>query len=173
MSRAARNSSLETRTARLRLKVRRTPYFAKIAQGLRLGYYRGSIAGSWVASRYRGDKAYDTEAIGIADDTLNADGATILDYWQAQEHAKRWAELQRLIADGVISGGPYTVENAVRDYLAEISAEKKPSLVKDATTKFQCADLARPRLNRSRKTDHRSPKPVAQQNSDPTQTSTL
>jgi hypothetical protein len=40
MARTARNSSLETRTARARLRIRRTPYFAKIAKGLRLGYYR-------------------------------------------------------------------------------------------------------------------------------------
>jgi hypothetical protein len=42
MARTARNSSLETRTARARLRIRRTPCFAKIAKGLRLGYYRGS-----------------------------------------------------------------------------------------------------------------------------------
>ena len=89
MTRSARNTSLETRTARTRLRIRRTPYFAKIAKGLRLGYYRGAVAGSWIAGHYRGNGVYATEAIGAADDTLEADGINVFDYWQAQEHARR------------------------------------------------------------------------------------
>src|ERR1700709_928087 len=112
MARTARNSALETRTARTRLRIRRTPYFTKIAKGLRLGYYRGSIAGSWVARCYRGAGVYATAKIGMADDTLDADGIKVLDYWQAQEHARRWGERQRLIAEGRLRDGTYTVENA-------------------------------------------------------------
>src|SRR5438067_943826 len=118
MARTARNSSLETRTARVRLRIRRTPYFAKIAKGLRLGYYRGSVSGSWVARYYRGAGVYATEALGIADDTLDADGVKVLDYWQAQDRARQWGERQRLLAEGRLREGTYTVENAVTDYLA-------------------------------------------------------
>src|ERR1700704_380647 len=92
MARTARNSSLETRTARARLRIRRTPYFAKIAKGLRLGSYRGSVSGSWIARCYRGAGVYATEALGVADDTLDADGVKVLDYWQAPEHARRSGE---------------------------------------------------------------------------------
>jgi hypothetical protein len=46
---------------------------------------------------------------------------TILDYWQAQEHAKRWADRQRQIAEGRLHDGPYTVANAVKDYLGEVA----------------------------------------------------
>jgi integrase len=130
--RAARHSSLETRTARARLPARRTPYFAKIAKGLRLGYYRGAVSGSWVASFYRGTKGYDTEAIGAADDTTDADGVTVFDYWQAQDYARKWAERQRLIAAGIIRSGPYTVADAISDYLVEAAAEKKPTAVQGA-----------------------------------------
>jgi integrase len=136
MARTARNSSLETRTARARLRVRRTPYFAKIAKGLRLGYYRGSVAGSWIARSYRGGGVYATEALGIADDTVDADGVKVLDYWQAQERARRWGERQRLIAEGMLREGSYTVANAVNDYLAEIAAEKKPVAVQGAKYVF-------------------------------------
>jgi integrase len=136
MARTARNSALETRTARTRLRIRRTPYFAKIAKGLRLGYYRGSIAGSWVARCYRGAGVYATEALGIADDTLDADGVKVLDYWQAQEHARRWGERQRLIAEGRLREGSYTVANAVADYLTEITAEKNPDAVQGARYVF-------------------------------------
>lgn len=136
MARTARNSSLETRTARTRLRIRRTPYFAKIAKGLRLGYYRGSVSGSWVARYYRGAGVYATEALGIADDTLEADGVKVLDYWQAQDHARRWGERQRLVAEGLVREGRYTVENAVDDYLAEIKAEKSEAAYKGAKYVF-------------------------------------
>jgi integrase len=141
MARTARNSSLETRTARTRLRIRRTPYFAKIAKGLRLGYYRGSIAGSWIARCYRGAGIYATEAIGVADDTLDADGVKVLDYWQAQEHARRWGERQRLIAEGMVREGTYTVADAVKDYLAEIAAEKRPTSVRNAKYIFDASIL--------------------------------
>src|SRR3954470_12137183 len=119
MARTARNSALESRTARARLRIRRTPYFAKIAKGLRLGYYRGSVSGSWIARCYRGAGVYAPEALGIGDDTLDADGIKVLDYWQAQERARRWGERQRLIAEGVVREGCYSVAHAVADYLAE------------------------------------------------------
>lgn len=141
MARIARNSSLETRTARTRLKVRRTPYFAKIAKGLRLGYYRGAVSGSWVARYYRGAGAYNTEALGIADDTLDADGVKVLDCWQAQEHARRWGERQRLLAAGMVREGTYTVSNAITDYLAEIAAEKRASSVRNAKYIFDASIL--------------------------------
>src|SRR3984957_21164846 len=121
LARSARHSALETRTARARLPIRRTPYFAKIAKGLRLGYYRGAVAGSWTASFYRGSGSYETTAIGGADDTVDADGIKVFDYWQAQEQARRWGERQRLIAAGSVHKGPYTVSNAVADYLREIT----------------------------------------------------
>ena len=44
--------------------IARTPYFAKIAKGLKLGYYRGAVAGSWVAGFYLGSGNYHTTAIG-------------------------------------------------------------------------------------------------------------
>jgi len=153
------------------LCIRRTPYFAKIAKGLRLGYYRGAIAGSWIARHYRGNGIYTTEAIGAADDTLEADGVTILDYWQAQEQAKRWADRQRQIAEGRLHGGPYTVANAVKDYLGEVAAEKSPAAVQGAKYVFdawilpelgsiQIEKLTTDRLNRWRNKIATQPKRV-------------
>jgi integrase len=136
MARTARNSFLESRTARARLRIRRTPYFAKIAKGLRLGYYRGAVAGSWIARCYRGAGVYATEALGVADDTVDADGIKVLDYWQAQEQARRWGERQRLIAEGMVREGTYSVADAVKDYLAEITAEKSPTAVRGAKYVF-------------------------------------
>ena len=83
-----------------------------------------------------GDGVYATEAIGAADDTLEADGVNVLDYWQAQEHARRWVERQRQIAEGRLREGPYTVADAVKDYLGEIAAEKWPAAVQGAKYVF-------------------------------------
>jgi integrase len=171
MPRSARHSSLETRTARTRLRVRRAPYFAKIAKGLRLGYYRGAVAGSWIASYYRGAQTYDSIAIGPADDTIDADGVTVFDYWQAQDKARRWGERQRLIAAGGVRKGSYTVSDAVTDYISEIKAEKKPSAVKGAEYVFdawilpelgtiQVEKLTTDRLNRWRNKLATNPKRV-------------
>ena len=92
MPRSARHANLETRTGRARLRMRRAPYFVKIAKGLRLGYYRGTTAGTWIGRRYLGNGSYETDALGLADDTTEADEVTVLDYWQAQEAVRRWAE---------------------------------------------------------------------------------
>ncbi len=136
MARVARHSSLETRNARTRLRPRRTPYFAKIAKGLHLGFYRGANGGSWIARSYAGGGIYHTEALGLADDTLDADGVKVLDYSQAQDQARRWGEKQRLIAEGIVKPGSYTVGDAVKDYLAEIAAEKRPAAMRGAQYVF-------------------------------------
>jgi integrase len=153
------------------LRIRRTPYFAKIAKGLRLGYYRGAVAGSWIARHYRGGGIYATEAIGVADDTLEADGINVLDYWQAQDHAGRWAERQGQIAEGRLRDGPYTVADSVKDYLGEIAAEKSPVAVQGAKYVFdawilpelgsiQIEKLTTDRLNRWRNKIATQPKRV-------------
>src|SRR5262249_7493433 len=74
----ARHAHLETRTGRARLKVRRAPYFVKIAKGLRLGYYRGATAGTWIGRRYLGNGSYETDPLGLADDTTEADDLKVL-----------------------------------------------------------------------------------------------
>jgi hypothetical protein len=83
MARSARKTSLESRTARAQLPMRRAPYFVKIAKGLRLGYYRGSAAGTWIGRRYRGGGCYHTIALGLADDLTDADDSKVFDFWQA------------------------------------------------------------------------------------------
>jgi hypothetical protein len=71
--RSARHANLETRTGRARLRMRRAPYFVKIAKGLRLGYYRGATAGTWIGRRYLGNGSYETDPLGLADDTTEAE----------------------------------------------------------------------------------------------------
>jgi hypothetical protein len=171
MPRSVRKTSLETRTARLNNPIRRAPYFVKIAKGLHLGYYRGAASGSWIARRYRGVGNYETDALGIADDTLAADGIKVVDYWQAQEAAKRWAERARLVEAGVLHSGPYSVSDAIADYLEESRSEKRPDAVRGLQYTFNafvlpelgelsCEDLTRDRLLKWRSAQASRPKRV-------------
>jgi integrase len=141
MPRSARKTSLETRTARAQLPMRRAPYFVKIAKGLRLGYYRGSAAGTWIGRRYRGGGCYHTIALGLADDLTDADDSKVFDFWQAQGAARQWAEKQRLIDEGMVRGGPYTVADAVHDYLDAVRAEKGPAAERRAKYIFDASIL--------------------------------
>ena len=62
MPRKVRDATLETRTARSRLKVAHKPYFRLIEPGLHLGYRKlASGPGTWVARRYIGDGTYAVE----------------------------------------------------------------------------------------------------------------
>src|ERR1019366_2977574 len=93
MARKVQNATLDSRTARDKLKARAKPYYVALVQGeLHLGYRRrrkgrGS-QGNWLTRRYLGMDAggvgrYREEDIGLADDHLDADGVTIFDYAQA------------------------------------------------------------------------------------------
>ena len=79
MARTVRDAKLETRTARAALKASGKPYYRAIDEGLHLGYRKGQTAGKWVMRGHVGGKeVYRVETIGVADDTIDADGATIL-----------------------------------------------------------------------------------------------
>jgi hypothetical protein len=91
MARSVRKAGLETRTARLKLPVARKPVFIRIGPGLSLGCRRNQIAGTWVLRIADGKGGATTRAIGAADDFDEANGATLLDYWQAQGKAKSFA----------------------------------------------------------------------------------
>jgi integrase len=145
MARKARNSTFETRTARLKLAVRLKPYTAaSLARGIKLLYRRNKYAGTWVVKVATGvkdkpkdeakdkakDKAKDeakdeatgdywTKRIGTADDFEDADGKTILTFYQAQDRAKEFARSD----DGASSdAAPVTVDTALTDYAADLAA---------------------------------------------------
>jgi integrase len=94
MPRKARDERLDTRTARLKLRPRREPYWRNIQEGRAIGYRRlaGGKAGTWIARHY--DPAANPprryEALGTADDLLEADGTGTLNFAQAQDRAREW-----------------------------------------------------------------------------------
>ena len=126
MARSVRKASLETRTARLKLPVARKPVFIRIGPGLSLGYRRNQVAGTWVLRLADGKGGATTKAIGTADDYDEANGATVLDYWQAQDQAKSVVRN----SDGSGSVKPLTVKRAAEVYLEFLEA-KNPRTARD------------------------------------------
>jgi integrase len=135
MPRKVRDSNLETRTARARLKTAHKPYFRLIEPGLHLGYRKlTSGPGTWLVRRYGGEGKYTVEnlrtpdgAVVIADDYSAADGHAVLSFGQAQEHAKA----HRPVASRRTR--PYTVADAMDAYFAWLESEgRSAAAVADA-----------------------------------------
>lgn len=94
MARKSRDEVLDNRSARLRLPVRREPYWRNIQEGRALGYRRiaGGKSGTWIARHYVKDRTPRNlfQALGSADDYLDADGDGTLSYQQAYDAAGAW-----------------------------------------------------------------------------------
>ncbi len=110
MPRKVKDAKLSSRTARAQLRRRPKPYWRLIVPGHHVGYRRHKGGGGqWVARRYRGAGRYQEKVLGVADDNLPADGATVLDFAQAQEKAQSWFdELARGVPAGAASRSPPT-----------------------------------------------------------------
>src|SRR5882724_7048277 len=116
MARRVRHSSLETRTARLKLAVRRKPYGGpSLARGVTLLYRRNKTNGSWVLKASDGHGAYWTKAIAEADDHDESNGKTILTFFEAQDQAKK-------LARGGDDSAPITIDGALKDYRRDLIA---------------------------------------------------
>lgn len=145
MARTIRDSKLETRAARDRLKPQPKPYWRTIIpQALHLGYRRrhGGQAGWWVARRYtRTDgpgSPYSTETLGLADDYLDADGDTVLSFAQAQQRA--------VAGQHAVTGahGPLTVTDAIEAYLEFLETNRKTA----GDARYRAEGLIIPRLGK-------------------------
>ncbi|MHB1872828.1 MAG: tyrosine-type recombinase/integrase [Steroidobacteraceae bacterium] len=131
MARTVRGGNLERRTARLKLEPRARPYWRETGKpGLHLGYRRlERLNGTWIARRYGGQGGkYTTKAFAQADDYADSDGQEILDYYGA---------MGRLAGEAppVRHGNPYSVADAVRDYVSYLKREKKTA--SDAASRLE------------------------------------
>jgi hypothetical protein len=68
MARRIRSAELETRTGRLKLAVRKKPYTARIALGIRLAYRRNQGGGVWSVLRADGTGGSWLQRFALADD---------------------------------------------------------------------------------------------------------
>ena len=127
MARTVRNAKIDTRTARSKLPVGDDIHWVSISQGKSVGYRRGPKGGAWI-SKIVTPNLRKQITLGASDDTLDANGNTILSYAQAQEKARFWwVEIESGPAAPVTV---ITVEEAIRRYVAFLAAEKKTA--KDA-----------------------------------------
>lgn len=124
MARTVRDSTLETRAARLRLTAQSEPYWKALDGGLALGYRRNKTGGAWLCRRWDASrKTYRENRLGIADDAQDADGAVVLSFSHAQAAARKWFQEEERQARGLGKGGPYTVADACDDYVAHYVAK--------------------------------------------------
>src|SRR6478752_992255 len=119
MARKISFSALESRSARLRLKIRRRPYGGPtLARGISLMYRRNKTNGTWVLKVSDGHGAYWTKGFALADDFEDADGKTVLTFHQAQEQAKKLARG----GDGNPGTTPITIDGALNAYKTDLTA---------------------------------------------------
>jgi integrase len=111
---------LETRTGRLKLAPRKKSYTAGIGPGLRLGYRRRQTAGRWSVICADGEGGNWLKGFADADDFEDANGKTVLTYWQAIGRAR---VLARGDDDKTGDGDrPKTIAEALANYDADLKA---------------------------------------------------
>jgi integrase len=117
MARTVRDTKLETRAARLRLRIRAEPYWRTLEKGLALGYRRRTNGGTWLARRWFED-GYVEHKIATTDDLQDAEGVAVFDFGHAQRAARDWWQAERRREEGHDARtGPFTVSEAITDYL--------------------------------------------------------
>jgi integrase len=108
-----RSSQLETRTPRLRLKIRKKPYFVKLSRGVHLGYRRNQTAGTWLVRVTRNSDW--TASLGNADDHEAANGSDILDYAQADKKARERARIGPATTGNTVNGALQRYEDDLKE----------------------------------------------------------
>ena len=127
MARTPRETKLETRAARLKLPAGQY-HWKLIDVGLGLGYRRGrslEAVSTWTVRMHLQTVPilkHATAQLGLTDDFADADERH-LTYFQAVEAARRWALAYRQQTHPPTA--PYTVADAMRDYLAWYAAHRK------------------------------------------------
>jgi integrase len=130
MPRTVTDAPLTTRAARERLAGRHQPYWRAIEAGAAIGYRKGATAGVWLVrvTDPTAGGGYRQAAVGRADDTLKAAGTEVLDYRRAEAKARDWIARHYRVAAGLepepaaTPAVPYTVADAITDYLADYAA---------------------------------------------------
>src|SRR5262245_10479444 len=117
MARRPRSSQTENRTSRLKLQVRKKPYWKTVGRGLALGYRRCATgSGTWVVRATDGHGGEWTKAFATADDFQDSNGNAICTYWEAIDKARALAHPD----DNGKGDRPATVGEAVDAYAADL-----------------------------------------------------
>jgi integrase len=117
MARSPRHSKLETRTARLKLPARKKPYAGPaLSKGLTLLYRRNRGNGTWTLKARAEAGTYWTARVAEADDYAEANGDAILNFFQAQQVARKIA------GEGADRSAPPTLAMVLDAYAVDLKA---------------------------------------------------
>ena len=138
MARTIKEYRLNSREARGKLKVQGYCYWREVERGVHVGYRRlKGRAGTWWARFYQGDRSYAVEPLGIADDQSDADGVKVLSWSQVVKGARKRMVERAYHAEGK-HVGPYTVAQAMTDYLDWLENEGRSSAaIADARYRYR------------------------------------
>jgi integrase len=137
MAKTVRDSNLQTRAARARLRPQRRPYWCTLRPGqLHLGYAKRHHGkpGYWTVRSYKGKAARGSPYVisrlsGTADDYEDANGGSVLSYAQAQDIA--------LAPSQPVQRGPLTVANAGELYVASLRDNGREAAAIDAELRLR------------------------------------
>ena len=118
MAQTLQEAKITTRSVRSRLS--EGVHWREIDTGahIHLGYRKGAKGGRWLVRWYAGDGRYKQRTLnGAADDTMDAEGVTILSYAQAERAAKRSVADEHERATLEAAGPVVTVRAAVESYI--------------------------------------------------------
>jgi site-specific recombinase XerD len=118
MAKSVRSSQLETRTNRLKLPITSKPFYVRIGPGMSLGYRRNRTAGMWVKRVADGKGGMVTQSIAHADDFDESNGQSILNFYEAQDMARR-------LAAQSTTAKPLTVGEAAANYLTVLETRNR------------------------------------------------
>jgi integrase len=158
MTRCLVEHRINDRAARARLEVRNRPYWRLVVEGFHLGYRRGARKGSWIVrlQMVAGANSYRSEALGQADDMIEANGKDVLSYAQALAKANRWKEIVEAApaqGEAVLTfDGTLTIRCAIETYVAKRNARRSAqagrTITSDAQYKLTAHVLGDKRLAR-------------------------
>jgi integrase len=109
MARSIYSDKLRNRTNRLKLPIRKKPYKALVAPGIFVCYRRNAGPGTWSV------EAGWLKRFAVADDFENANGKSVMSFFQAQQHA-----LKMVRGSEGDSDKPVTVDQALDAYATDL-----------------------------------------------------
>ncbi len=109
MARSIYAGQLRNRTSRLKLPARPKPYKLMLAPGIFLAYRRNAGPGTWSV------EAGALTRFALADDHEDANGDSVMSYFQAQQHALKMAR-------GTNGNKPVSIAAALDAYEADLTA---------------------------------------------------
>jgi hypothetical protein len=101
-------------------------YFTPIDEGVQLGYRRSKNKSVWIARVYAGKKKYRMRSLGLADDYRDADGRSVLTYFQAAKLARERSTESPDVP--LTPRGGHTVQEAIDAYLAKLESKGRRSI---------------------------------------------